>query len=65
MFMQFRTRRNVNGHCLYLALDTNSKTYSTDPRSWIAKDIPELKTGDLKTLIERVAAEGWTRVDNM
>ena len=65
MFMQFRTRQNTNGQCLYLALDTDSKTYSTDPRAWISKDIPELKTGDLRTLVERVAAEGWTQVPNM
>lgn len=65
MILQFRTRRNANGHCAYLALDTTAQTYATEPRSWISKDIPELKSRDLEMLLDRVAADGWERVPNM
>lgn len=65
MLLQFRSKRNANGHCAYLAIDTTARTYATEPRGWLSKDVPELKTRDLRELRDRVAADGWARVPNL
>lgn len=38
MIITLMTRRNVNGHRKYLIIDTDAKTYATEPRGIVWKD---------------------------
>lgn len=65
MILQFRTERNANGHCKYLAIDTGAECYATEPHGWISKDIPVLKAKDLKAITEQVEKCGYKRIEFM
>lgn len=62
MKMEFRTKTNVNGHCYYLSIDTDSRTVSTVPASWISKDVPTLAKRDMDTLKAQAIADGYAEV---
>lgn len=63
MIIEFRTDRDRNGNTLYLAIDTGAEIYSTQPRTWISKDLPQINRQGRRDLIERMEANGWRRVD--
>lgn len=63
MIIEFKTKRNTNGHRNYLWIDTDKKEYSTFCRSIVADGV-EVKDADRKNLIEQVTNEGYTRNDN-
>lgn len=65
MLLYFRTERNSNGHCKFLALDTGAQTYATEPHGWISKDIPVLKSRDLAAIRTQCELNEWTRVERM
>lgn len=50
MLLEFRTKRDNNGNCKYLAIDTTAKTFSRFCKSWISKDIPLVRAADIETL---------------
>ena len=63
MILQFRTERDKNGNCKYLAIDTGAEVYATSPRGWIGKDIPTLKTKDLHAIREQAEQNGYRRIE--
>lgn len=63
MIIEFKTKRNTNGHRAYLRIDTEKKEYSTFCHSMIADGV-EVKEADRKNLIEQVTNEGYTRNDD-
>ena len=65
MIIQFRTDRNSNGHCKYLALDTGAECYATESYSWICKEFPVLKVKDYRELIEQCERNGWKRLERI
>ena len=65
MIMQFRTERNANGHCKYLAFDTGKKEYSTESRGWISKDMPTVKARDIHYMVSALEADGYKRIERM
>ena len=62
MILQFRTKRNANGNCKYLAIDTDAETFATSPRGWISKDIPEIKSKDMDAIREQAEQNGYRRI---
>lgn len=65
MIIQFRTDRNINGNCKYLALDTGAEQYATESYSWIDKDYPVLKVKEYRELIAKCERNGWHRVERI
>lgn len=65
MIMQFRSVRNSNGQCKYLAFDTVKKEYAMEPWGWISKDMPTVKARDIRYMILMLEAEGYNRVERM
>ena len=65
MILYFRTERNANGHCKFLALDTGAQTYATESYHWISKDIPVLKARDLEAIKQQLEHNEWPRIANM
>ena len=53
MLLEFKTARNKNGNCKYLAIDTNVKIFSRNCPHMIASGI-EIKTRDYNELIEKL-----------
>lgn len=62
MKMEFRTKTNVNGHCYYLRIDTNAKTFSRVPDSWVSKDVPTVSKRDIDTIKAQAIADEYTEV---
>ena len=62
MIMEFKTKRNTNGHRNYLRIDTEKKEYSTFCHSMIMDGI-EIKEADRRILIKRVVDENYTEND--
>ena len=50
MKLEFRTKNTVYGNAHYLCIDTNAKTFSRVPDSWISKDVPVVAKRDMDTL---------------
>ena len=65
MIMQFRSERNANGHCKYLAFDTAKKEYALEPRGWISKDMPTVKARDIRYMVSVLEADGYKRIERM
>lgn len=62
MKMEFRTKTNINGHCHYLSIDTNAKTFSRVPDGWVSKDVPTVSKRDMDTLKAQAIADGYKEV---
>lgn len=62
MKMEFRTKTNANGHCYYLSIDTDEKTFSRVPDGWVSKDVPVVAKRDMDTLKAQAIADGYTEV---
>ena len=62
MKLEFRTKTNVNGHCYYLSIDTDNKTVSDAPDSWVSKDVPIVAKRDMDTIKAQAIADGYTEV---
>lgn len=58
MIIEFKTKRNTNGHRNYLRIDTDKKEYSTFCRSMIADGV-EVKEADRKNLIKELQENGF------
>lgn len=65
MIMQFRTEKNANGHCKYLAFDADKKVYALEPRGWISKDMPTVKARDIHYMVSALEADGYKRIERM
>lgn len=65
MILQFRTKRNSNGNCKYLGIDTGAECYATESYSWICKEWPELKYHDYNELIEQLKRNEWKRIERI
>ena len=62
MIMEFKTKRNTNGHRNYLRIDTEKKEYSTFCHSMVMDGI-EIKTAERKNLIKELQENGFTEND--
>ena len=62
MILEFTTKRNVNGHKKYLAIDTGAEIY-TRFSSRIATEGIEIKTSNYKELIEKLKRLEYKEVD--
>ena len=63
MLLEFKTKRNTNGHRNYLRIDTEKKEYSTFCRR-IVVDGAEIKAADMKSILAQAKADGYTENDN-
>ena len=62
MILEFKTKRNTNGHRAYLRIDTDKKEYSTFCRRMVVDGI-EVKAADRKNLIKELQKNGFTEND--
>lgn len=60
MILEFMTKRNLNGHRQYLAVNTDDKTYSTDCPRMITDGI-EIKSRDYKSLVNELHKSEFKR----
>lgn len=63
MILEFRTDRDRNGNALYLAIDTEKKTYTTTCKTWVSKEMPVLKRSDRRAIMENLDQNGFERED--
>lgn len=62
MIIEFKTKRNTNGHRAYLRIDTEKKEYSTFCHSMVMDGI-EIKVEDRKNLIKELKDNCFTQND--
>ena len=62
MIIEFKTKRNTNGHRAYLRIDTEKKEYSTFCHSMVMDGI-EIKAAERKNLIKELQENGFTEND--
>lgn len=66
MLLKFATKRNTNGNRLYIAIDTENKTYSLMPRSWLCKgDFVEITRTALKQIEDKAKLDNYTYVGSL
>ena len=62
MILEFKTKRNANGHRRYLAIDTEAKTYARQcPR--MTTDGVEVTATVINDLIDKCKASTYTETD--
>lgn len=61
MILEFRTKRNANGHRKYLCIDTGAEIYSTESPRMIIEGV-EIKSNDYKQLLEKLKELEYKRV---
>lgn len=59
MILEFKTKRNANGHRHYLRIDTDKKEYSNFCRKMTVEGI-EIKANDMRDLGVMVRTSGYT-----
>jgi len=62
MILQFKTKRNANGHRKYLAIDTDARIYSTQCR-WMIMEGVEVTTTAYRELLEQCKRNEFKEVD--
>ena len=62
MKLEFRTKNTYYGNAHYLCIDTNAKTFSRVPDSWVSKDVPVVAKRDMDTIKAQAIADGYTEV---
>jgi hypothetical protein len=62
MILEFKTKRNANGHREYLGIDTNAEIYARQNRYMIPPGI-EIKSSDMKELIKQCERNEFKEVD--
>ena len=65
MILQFRTERNRNGNCLYLAIDTGAETFTTTPHGFISKEFPVVKQKDYRQIIDLLNKNNFKQIAYM
>lgn len=66
MLLKFATKRNVNGNRHYIAIDTENKTYSKLPSSWICKgDFIETTKTALRQIEDKAKSDNYTYVGSL
>lgn len=64
MIIKFATKRNTNGHRAYIAIDTNSRTYSTNPALWLCReDFNEVTKRELEKIRDEARRDGFKEID--
>lgn len=63
MLLEFKTKRNTNGHRNYLRIDTEKKEYSTFCRRIVVAGA-EIKSADMKSILAQAKADSYTENDN-
>ena len=59
MKLEFRTKSTEYGMAHYLRIDTNAKTFSRVPDSFVSKDVPVIAKRDMDTLKAKAIADGY------
>ena len=62
MTLEFRTKRDNNGNCKYLGIDTAAKTFTRVCKTWISKDMSEVRRVDLDTIRAACLRDGYKEV---
>lgn len=62
MKLEFRTKNTYYGTAHYLCIDTDSKTVSTNPTCWVAKEVPIVAKHDMEHLKQRAIADGYAEI---
>lgn len=63
MKLEFITKRNTNGHCNYLLIDTDKKVYSRNSARMIPDGYFTISKKDMDELLKRVQDDGYQSVD--
>ena len=62
MKLEFRTKNNDYGNAHYLCIDTDAKTVSTVPSSWVSIDVPIIAKRDIDALKAKAIANGYKKL---
>lgn len=63
MILKFATKCNQNGNRVFLAINTDSKEYTRQPRGWITKeDVTEIYNRDLHKILQSCIDSNWNEV---
>lgn len=66
MLLKFATKQNINGNRSYIAIDTESKIYSTNPALWLCKgDFVEVSKTALRLVKEKAISDNYRAVDSL
>ena len=65
MVLEFKTARNINGHCNFLTIDTDKKVYARESSSWYGQDAILIKASDRKKLINQCESLHYTEVERL
>ena len=65
MFLEFSTKRDINGNRYYLGIDTDKKIYSRERGAWYGRDdIVEISRKDRKKIIETIERENFIEIEH-
>lgn len=62
MKLEFRTKNTYYGHANYLCIDTDAKTVSTVPTSWISKEMPIVTKRAMDYFKQLAIADGYANI---
>ncbi len=63
MILKFATKRNVNGNRTYLEIDTTTREYARQSRSWYCKEeIIEVSHKDLHKVLQSCIDNSYSEV---
>lgn len=65
MFLHFRTKRNVNGHCKYLGIDTDKKQFARESNGWISREYPEVTAAGYNEILSQLKRAGWEEIERI
>lgn len=66
MIIKFATKRNINGHRRYLAMDTDCRKFAVESPTWYSReDIIEVTSRDLNRLLATCIDNSYRQVDFM
>lgn len=64
MLIKYVTKRDINGHVKYLAVDHENKQYSRFSDKWIyTPECIQVRLKDLRQLESKAAAAGYSKVE--
>ena len=66
MFLEFATKRDINGNRYYLGIDTEKKQFSRERGRWYSREdlTAEITRKDRRKLIETLEAENYTEIEH-
>lgn len=66
MIIKFTTKRDRNSNRYFLGFDTEKKIFARESSHWYGRDdIVEIGKNDMRELIEKLQADGYTEIDHI